>query len=196
MQKGKTYTKLTPLRTAILVVLLGLFCFLAFTLIGKGNKEDSVNTTPTAVDAVGSTQDSDYYFRDGTLKLQDAKVVITDTKVIPVGEKGNEYGTKPIIAFWFKTTNLTGREMTPGDAWIACVNAFQDNNPNAENQLEVSALPDDRFRDSQFENIKKGGTVEEAIGYELDDMFTPVVLRAVATANGQKLGEQTFIIKP
>lgn len=39
-------------------------------------------------------------------------------------------------------------------------------------------LPDDRFLDSQMENIKKGGTVENAVSYELDDLKTPVDLVA------------------
>jgi hypothetical protein len=39
-------------------------------------------------------------------------------------------------------------------------------------------LPDDRFLDSQTENIKKAGTVENAMAYELDDLHTPVDLVA------------------
>ena len=54
--------------------------------------------------------------------------------------------------------------------------AYQNNNPNAENKLEVGSLPDDRFRESQMEKIKKDGTVENAIAYELDDEVTPVQL--------------------
>ena len=42
----------------------------------------------------------------------------------------------------------------------------------------MGSLPDDRFLDSQTENIKKGGTVENAIAYELDDLVTPVDLVA------------------
>ena len=39
-------------------------------------------------------------------------------------------------------------------------------------------LPDDRFLDSQLEAIKQGGTVENAMAYELDDTTTPVDLVA------------------
>ena len=42
----------------------------------------------------------------------------------------------------------------------------------------MGSLPDDRFLDSQTENIKKGGTVENAAAYELDDLVTPVELVA------------------
>jgi hypothetical protein len=117
-------------------------------------------------------------FENGVLTTPDLKIKITRYKVIKVGQKGNEYGKKPVIAFWYKTTNLSGAKVDPMVAFIPHFNAYQDNNPNAENELDVGSLPDDRFLDSQSENIKKGGTVEDAIAYELDDLVTPVDLVA------------------
>ena len=99
------------------------------------------------------------------------KIEITRYKVIKAGQKGNEYGEKPVIAFWYKTTNLSGDKVDPTD-FLFNFTAYQDNNPNAENKLDVGSLPDDRFLDSQTENIKKGGTVENAMAYELDDLHT------------------------
>jgi len=174
------------------VVLLAVGGVAGFAL---SHKKDAPTQSATQVKTVQSTGNSNYYFKDNTLKIHDATVVITDVKVIPVGEKGNEYGKKPVIAFWFKTTNLTNKEMTPDEPWIACIDAYQDNNPNAENKLDVGSLPDEQFSDSQFENIKQGGTVEDAIAYELDDSTTPVVLKAMQGISGPKLGEQTFNIK-
>jgi len=103
---------------------------------------------------------------------------ITRYKVIKVGQKGNEYGEKPVIAYWYKTTNVSGEETDPTTAWILTFKAFQDNNSNAENELNIASLRDEKFLDSQTENIKKGGTVENAVGYELDDLVTPVDLVA------------------
>ena len=116
-------------------------------------------------------------FENGVLTTPELKIQITRYKVIKVGQKGNEYGEKPVIAFWYKTTNLTDADVSPMD-FIFHFNGYQDNNPNAENELEVGMLPDDRFLDSQTENIKKGGTVENAVAYELDDLVTPVDLVA------------------
>ncbi|WP_202619115.1 DUF5067 domain-containing protein [Ornithinimicrobium cavernae] len=119
----------------------------------------------------------DSTFEDGVLTTPELKIVITDHKVIPVGEEGNEYGDKPVIAFWYETTNLTDEDVSPMD-FIFYFEAYQDNNPNAENTLEVASLPDDRFLDTQMEKIKNGGTVENAMAYELDDETTPVDLVA------------------
>ena len=99
-------------------------------------------------------------FKNGVLTTPELKIQITRYSIIEAGQKGNEYGEKPVIAFWYKTTNLSGDDVSPMD-FIFHFNAFQDNNPNAENELNVGSLPDDRYLDSQSETIKKGGTVEK-----------------------------------
>ena len=83
------------------------------------------------------------------------KIVITDHKILPVGAKGNEYGSKPLIAFWFEITNLSGKDLDP-DTGFLDFTAYQDNNPNRENPLDVGSLPDDRFSDTQMDQIKAG----------------------------------------
>lgn len=174
-------------------------------LAGCGSSSDTNSTADTGsgTNAETTTQQatseeptSKYYFKDNVLQSEDVKIEITDYKVIPVGEEGNEYGEKPVIAFWYNTTNLTGNEdVNPMSAWIAMFTCIQDNNPNAINELEVGMLPDDRFLDSQMETIKKDGTVENAMSYELDDLETPVTLKATRGIGGEDLGEQTFEIK-
>lgn len=178
--------------------------FMALSLVAcSGNTE-----TPTASNASDSTaiqtetqvqpdeetpEKSEYYFSDNVLVSADVKIEITDYKVIPVGETGNEYGEKPVVAFWYNTTNLSGNEdVNPISAWIAMFTAIQDNDPNQVNTLEVGALPDDAFLDSQMETIKKDGTAPCAIAYELDDTTTPVLLKATRGIGGEDLGEQTF----
>ena len=39
-------------------------------------------------------------FENSVLTTEDVTITITDTKTIPVGEPGNEYGDVPVIAFW------------------------------------------------------------------------------------------------
>lgn len=154
----------------------------------------SQSTSDTAKDTGEST--SGYSFKDNVLTSQDVKIEITDYKVIPVGETGNEYGEKPVIAFWYKTTNLSGNEdVSPLAAWTAMFTCVQDNDANAVNELEAASLPDERFLDSQMETIKKDGTVESAVAYDLDDTETPVVLKATQGIGGADLGEQTYNIK-
>jgi hypothetical protein len=132
-------------------------------------------------------------FENGVLTTPELKIQITRHKVIKAGQKGNEYGEKPVIAFWYETTNLTDADVSPMD-FIFHFTAYQDNNPNAENELNVGMLPDDRFLDSQTENIKKGGTVENAVAYELDDLVTPVDLVATEGLD-EVVGKATYKLK-
>jgi hypothetical protein len=155
----------------------------------KENETIEIETTEN------ETIENEVYFKDNEAKLNDLKIKITDIKIIPVGEIGNEYGEKPVFAIWYDTTNLSDKDINPTTAWIAVFEAIQDNDPNAVNELGVASLPDDQFLDSQTETIKKHGTVKNAVGYELDDLETPVTLIAKQGSLGDILGEQTYNLK-
>ncbi|MCH3972311.1 MAG: DUF5067 domain-containing protein [Oscillospiraceae bacterium] len=129
-------------------------------------------------------------FKNHVLTTSHFKIEITKSKVIAPGEKGNEYGDKSLIAFWYKTTNLSGEELDPWSAWSTAFDVIQDNNPNSVNSLKLSGLPDDKFSDTEMEKIKKGGTVENAISYELSDTKTPVTVKT-----NDNVGEQVFPVK-
>ncbi|MDF1508904.1 DUF5067 domain-containing protein [Robertmurraya sp. DFI.2.37] len=158
-------------------------------------KQEENTANETEVNTDEGNEDEEVYFKDNEVKLIDLKIKITDTKVIQPGETGNEYGEKPVFAIWYDTTNLSGKDINPGTAWIAVFEAIQDNDPNAVNTLDVGSLPDEQFLDSQMQTIKKDGTVKNAIAYELDDLETPVTLVASQGVMGEKLGEQTFNLK-
>ena len=79
--------------------------------------------------------------------------------------------------------------------WIYVFSAYQDNDPNAVNELKIAPLPDDRFLDSQMETIKKGGTVADATAYELDDETTPVDLVASEDLGFTETGRMTYNLK-
>ncbi|TDL45280.1 DUF5067 domain-containing protein [Microbacterium oleivorans] len=148
-------------------------------------------TTEVEVDAPEDETPDGPSFVDGVLTTDEVVINITDSKVIPVGEKGNEYGDKPVLAIWYDTTNLgtSDQDITPSE-FILQFEAFQDNDPNRENTLDVSGLPDDQYLESQMENIKAGGTVANAVAYSLDDTTTPVDL--VAGRFGDEIGRMTF----
>lgn len=131
-------------------------------------------------------------FSNGVYTSDEYTITITDYKVIQPGETGNEYGDKPVIAFWYDTTNTASDDaLDPSTAWMFVFEAVQDNDPNAVNTLNVGMLPDQQFLDSQFQNIKVGGTVSNAISYELDDLTTPVTLTA-KDISGTVYGSQDF----
>lgn len=159
----------------------------------KGGSSSQTFSPKAGDGADDSKSKDDPKFENGMLTTPDLKIQITRHKVIKAGQKGNEYGEKPVVAFWYKTTNVSGKKADPTD-FIFNISAYQDNNPNAENQLNVGMLPDDRFLDSQTETIKKGGTVESAIAYELDDMVTPVDLVATEGLD-EVIGKATYKLK-
>lgn len=162
----------------------------------KEEPQKEETQTPVSTDSAKKEEKSaDVYFKDGEAKLEDLKINITETKVIPVGEKGNEYGEKPVFAIWYSTTNLSDKDIDPTTAWSVVFTAIQDNNPNSVNELEVGMSPDDSFLETQLETIKKDGTVENAIAYELDDLETPVTLVATQGIAGKELGKQNYQIK-
>ena len=187
------------------LIAVGVVVILGVIGIAFGNNSDEsagTNSTPNNSSSVVSSDSSSSsketspseYFANNELVTKDIKIVITDYKVIQPGETGNEYGDKPVIAFWYDTTNVSGKEGTNATtAWITCFEAIQDNDPNVVNTLNVGMLPDSTFTDSQLKDIKAGGTVSNAIAYELKDTTTPVLLKA-SVLGLTDLGEQTFDI--
>ena len=165
----------------------------AMLLVACGNDSEPAGTDEekTAIKEVSK----DTYFENGELKNSEVKVKITETKVIPVGEAGNEYGDKPVFAIWYEATNLTDESKTPIDAWIDNFSAIQDNDPNMVNNLSVGGSPDESHLDTQLNEIKKDGTVENSIAYELDDTETPVTLIVIDGFGGDEIGEEDYEIK-
>ena len=189
------------MRKRALTIVFAAFMALSLTACGGAPADTAENATQTeqssdeAQEPADTEPESEYYFKDNVLVSEDVRIEIKDWKVIPVGDTGNEYGEKPVIAFWYDTTNLSGNEnVTPSTAWIAMFTAVQDNDPNMVNELNVGMLPDEQYLDSQMAQIKKDGTVSNAIAYELTDETTPVVLKATRGIGGDTLGEQTFDI--
>lgn len=95
-------------------------------------------TAPMAASTSATVPTEASSFIDGVLTTPEKNIVITDHKVIPVGKTGNEYGSKPVIAFWYRITNQTDRHLDPNIGFILAITAYQDNNPNAENKLQVA----------------------------------------------------------
>ncbi|WP_179946636.1 DUF5067 domain-containing protein [Lactobacillus terrae] len=174
--------------------LLTIFSVFIISACSVKNTENKTSDDTKTVKKENSKKEK-YYFKNNKLVMQDVDINITDEKIIQPGETGNEYGEKPVIAFWYETTNKTNKEINPMTAWISAFKAIQDNNKNSVNELDVGMLPDEQFLDSQSENIKKNGTVKNAISYELDDTNTPVQLTATKGYDETKLGTMTYNLK-
>lgn len=179
---------------------------LLFILAACGSATDapeSIQATSTTTEDVaqaGSTselagEEPSYSFQDGILISKDVRIEITDVQVVSAGGKGNEFGSKPLIVFFYDTTNLTGNDAVSAyGAWLAMFAAYQDTDPNVVNELDLGAYTDGEYSNTAFETIKQDGTVSSCFSYELDSETIPVVLKATRGSTGEALGEQTFDI--
>ncbi|MFT4156541.1 MAG: DUF5067 domain-containing protein [Microbacterium sp.] len=157
-------------------------------------EDDPASTTSTLTPSEASPEEAsstESSFVDNVLTTPEFTIKITSYRVIPVGQAGNEYGSKPVIAFWYDVTNLTDADIDPMQ-WLFVFTAVQDNDPNAVNELQVGGLPDVAFLDTQTQTIKKGGTVSNAVAYDLDDETTPVELIASDDFGMTEIGRITF----
>ena len=187
------------MKQKIFVLLLGATLCFSMTACGSTTSVESTpaSSVPAAQSAISEERQpvSDGpSFADGVLITEGYTITITDYKVIQPGQEGNEYGEKPVIAFWYDTTNTgTESDLNASTSWILVFEAVQDNDPNVVNTLNVGMLPDDQYLDSQLQNIKIGGTVSNAVASELDDDTTPVTLTAKDILGGE-YGSQSFEI--
>ena len=191
------------MKTALTLILAMILALSLFAACGKTEgPEDATpaapaddSTTPAATTEAPTTEETGKpgTFVNGVLTANQVIIKITDYKVIPKGEGGNDFNDGDVIEFYYDVTNVDAEELTASTAWIALIEAIQDNDPNVVNRLEVGMNPDGT-PDSDFENIKIGGTVSSRICYVLTDNVTPVTLKA-GTMAGDDYGSQTFEVK-
>ncbi|MFT9005527.1 MAG: DUF5067 domain-containing protein [Liquorilactobacillus hordei] len=174
-------------------VLAGVICTLSLVSCGNtSNKSSSKKASTAKTITVGKQQK--YYFKNNVAEIHDIKIQITNVE-IKTADQTNGYSDKPLIIFIYKVTNKTDKKIDPISAWLAVFNAYQDNDKNSVNELDIGSTIDEKYLDTQSEQIKKDGTVENEITYELSDMSTPVKLQATQGMDGKKLGYQMYRIK-
>lgn len=177
-------------------IILGLVTsMVGLTFAGCTSSGSTETTTTTSAINVSVPEDATTTtakigFENKKLTLHDGIVEITDYEIIPAKTGSNEYGEKPIIVFYYDVTNSSDKEYSASEMWIANFEAYQDNDPNKLNKLQVAAWSYNNGETS-WETIKKGGTVSDGIAYELDDLKTSVTLKAYNFNHGD-LGSQEF----
>lgn len=134
--------------------------------------------------------------KNDTAVLNDIDVKILDAKFLPKGTY--EYQENDQLAITYEVTNKTDKEIDPISGYLATFEAYQEDK-NSNRKLEVGMLPStkeyDFARDNQLDIIKKGGTVKNAIAYDLEDTTTPVELVATKGIGGEKLGNKIIKLK-
>lgn len=199
------------MKKALALILAMLLCVSFFAACGNSKESEATPNEQSALDASvptvsePSTQEPSKseptrpdgpHFADNLLTANDCVIRITDYKVIQPGEEGNKFSDKPIIAFWYEVTNISGKEFSASTYWVALFDAYQDNNPNVVNKLEVGMSPaDSDLLDEQNAIIKKDGTAHGVTAYELTDTETPVILRAGNAIGTEVYGEEIYTLK-
>lgn len=176
------------------ILVLMLVLAVSFSLVACGGAK-SKSENPEKGEVKKGKVATEAYFKDNVAETNKCKIEITDVKIIQPGEAGNEYGEKPVIVFWYKATNKTDEELDAYSAWIYIFTAYQDNSSDRVNELNEGGYFDERFLDTSLENIKKNGTVENAVSYQLDDLETPVLLQATSEIDGKEIGSKEYSIK-
>ncbi len=166
---------------------IGAITLVGFSLAACGNQQSSTNTKSS----ISQQTHGKYYFDGTTANLQDVKIKITGVKFYQGDETTNG---KNVICFDYTITNKTDKDVNALTGWQAVFNAYQDNK-NTEGKLEVAPMPSDtsdQILQEQDQSIKKGGSVQCRMAYELDSNKKPVVLKATKGYDGTFLGKKTF----
>ena len=94
---------------------------------------------------------------DGTVYEDDeARIEIIGYEILEVGSEYNKYGDVPLICFKYTVTNLSGGDISAASKWMFNFRAYQDNNPNFLNALDIGMQSNADYYDTEYEQIKKG----------------------------------------
>lgn len=191
------------MRNKALALLLSVVVGISVTACGGSdpatpNQEVSENnqTEYVKIPEESKTETADVYFKDDVLKIEMATIKITGFEVAPPNTDWGEEKSTLIITYDF--TNDSDELMQPGDAWIACFTATQETETTVDD-LDVAISPQDEkyseMNDMFFTDVKPGATVSSVISYEINDLNTPIVLKATQGMFGEDLGEKIFNLK-
>lgn len=175
---------------------LALVFALVFALCACGAAEPETKATPEPTaepTAEPTVEPKPNAMFDGMVYEDDeARIEIIGCEILEVGSEYNKYGDVPLVCFKFNATNLSDWDVSASGKWIDTFRAYQDNDPNFLNELNVGSQENSAYHDTAFASIKKGGTVESVMTYELDDEETPVTL--VALYRWEEIGSKDFDI--
>lgn len=172
-----------------------------------GNKTQTVSTGSNTKNADSETQSvtdsssqskktteqeiSDVYFKDDTLKINDATIKI---KEIKVQEPNTDFGeTNPTLIILYDFTNNKSEVLAPDTVWFACFNAQQETDVAFEDlDISTSPLGDEYASSKSMRNadIKPGATVESVMSYQIKYPNSPVILKATQGLAGKELGNK------
>lgn len=159
----------------------------------KNTDSETQSVTDSSSQSEKSTEQeiSDVYFKDDTLKINDATIKI---KEIKVQEPNTDFGeTNPTLIILYDFTNNKSEVLAPDTVWFACFNAQQETDVAFED-LDISTSPlGDEYASSMSmgnADIKPGATVESVMSYQIKYPNSPVILKATQGLAGKELGNK------
>ena len=137
--------------------------------------EDSVQEVEVPGDSGTAT------FTDGVYTSSLVRIEITESRVIGVGEAGNEYGEGAVLALWYDTTNVSGQMTDPLTAWLTHFRVSQEDDQGQAIELTLAMAPDAHLLTTQTQPIAAGVTVSNAVAYRLQDESSTARIVALDT---------------
>lgn len=159
----------------------------------KNTDSETQSPSESSSQAEKSTEHkiSDVYFKDDTLKINDATIKI---KEIKVQEPNTDFGeTNPTLIILYDFTNNKSEVLAPDTVWFACFNAQQETDVAFEDlDISTSPLGDEYASVNSMRNadIKPGATVESVMSYQIKYPNSQVILKATQGLAGKELGNK------
>lgn len=174
------------------VALLAVMSLTACSSSSKDSKSAS-SSKNSDVHTVKTETKRSQYFKNNFLKLNEMTLKITKTKLIPAGNKGNEYSDKTVFAVWYTIKN-TGKDTDIDAVSAALVLSASQDSKNSVKSLEVASNPDQKLTDIQDDKIKKGKSGNGSMAWEVRNN-NPITLTATGLHTTTKIGTQVYKIK-
>lgn len=143
-------------------------------------KEESEKEETSSLDAKQAKTKEKPKIKDNAVEIKGVKVKIVGTEIVPKGT--TEYQDDDVLVVKYEVTNNSkdDNEVKPTRSYLKVFEAYQDSK-DSEKRLDyghVSGETYDSERDKGEDNIKKGSTISSIETYKLNDLESPVLLKA------------------
>jgi len=134
---------------------------------------------------VGCSDNKGVYFNKNNIVVPDFEITITDYRIVPAGSDDTfARSDKAVIVFEFDIYNKNAGDcIDAGKSWKSLIKVFQD---------DVELVDLDSFETMIC--MSKGGTKWGAVPYELNNLESPVIIKASLPDKSDPFGEQEFVL--
>ncbi|MDU0420452.1 DUF5067 domain-containing protein [Staphylococcus simulans] len=143
-------------------------------------KEESEKEETSSLDAKQAKTKEKPKIKDNSVEIKGVKVKIVGTEIVPKGT--TEYQDDDVLVVKYEVTNNSkdDNEVKPTRSYLKVFEAYQDSK-DSEKRLDYGHVRGETYdseRDKGEDNIKKGSTISSIETYKLNDLESPVLLKA------------------